>query len=121
MNTDRYVDESLNEVLRTLIKNDDHTCYIIKYSETALVLYKVKPSTQTDEWNRKQKNCTKIAGAHPRPQFSVDEQVFMVLEYTETGNVLETIRRFQRQFPNRNVHCCRRSRPNLTILDIYLL
>ena len=29
--------------------------------------------------------------------------------YTETGNVLETIRRFQRQFLNRNVHYCRRS------------
>ena len=52
-------------------------------------------------------DCTKMASAHPRPHFSVDERVFMVLKYTETGNVLETIRRFQRQFPNRNVHYCR--------------
>ena len=28
-----------------------------------------------------------MAGAHPRPQFSVDERVFMVLKYTETSNV----------------------------------
>ena len=36
-----------------------------------------------------------MVGAHPRPHFSVDELVFMVLIYTETGrpNVLETIRR----------------------------
>ena len=40
-----------------------------------------------------QKNCTKMAGAHPRPQLSVNERVFIVLTYTETGNVLETIRR----------------------------
>ena len=32
----------------------------------------------------------KMAGARPRLQFSVDERVFMVLKYTETGNVLET-------------------------------
>ena len=52
-------------------------------------------------------DCTKMASAHPRPHFSVDERVFKVLKYTETGNVLQTIRRFQRQFPNRNVHYCR--------------
>ena len=48
----------------------------------------MKPITGTDEWSRKQKNCTKImkmAGAHPRPQSSVDERVFIVLKYTETG------------------------------------
>ena len=28
-----------------------------------------------------------MASAHPRPQFSVDEWVFMVLKYTESGNV----------------------------------
>ena len=33
------------------------------------------------------------------------------LKHTETGNVLET--GFQRQFPNRNVHYCRRSCSNL--------
>ena len=27
----------------------------------------------------------KMAGAHPRPQSSVDERVFIVLKYTETG------------------------------------
>ena len=37
----------------------------------------------------------------------------MALKYRETGNVLETIR-FQRQFPNRNVHFCRRPCSNLT-------
>ena len=36
---------------------------------------------------------TKIAGAHPRPQFSVDER-----KCTETNNVLETTRCYQRQF-----------------------
>ena len=68
----------------------------------------MKPITGTDEWSRKQKNCTKImkmAGAHSRPQFSVDERVFMVLKYTETSNVLETVRRFQRQFPNQRTPC----------------
>ena len=53
----------------------------------------MKPITGTDEWSRKQKTCTKMVGAHPRPHFSVDEWVFMVLNYTETGNVLEPIRR----------------------------
>ena len=40
----------------------------------------------------------------------------MVLKYTETGNhgnALETIGRFQRQFPNRNVYFCRGSCSNL--------
>ena len=49
-----------------------------------------------------------MAGAYPRPQFSVDEHVFimfMVLKYTETGNILETIRRFQRQFSNQRTPC----------------
>ena len=41
----------------------------------------MKPRTGTDEWNRKQKNCTKIAYAHPRPQFSVDERVVMARGY----------------------------------------
>ena len=51
----------------------------------------VKPRTGTDEWSRKQKNCyTKMVGAHPKPHFAVDERLFMVLQYTETGNVLET-------------------------------
>ena len=52
----------------------------------------MKPRTGTDERSRKQTNCTKMVGA----QFSVDERVFTVLKYTETGNVLETIRSFQR-------------------------
>ena len=47
----------------------------------------------------------KMAGAHPRPQFSVDERMFMVLNYTETENVLETITMFQRQFPNQRTLC----------------
>ena len=33
--------------------------------------------------------------------------------YSKTGNILETIRRFQRQFPNINVHYCQRSCSNL--------
>ena len=36
----------------------------------------------------------------PRPQFLVDEQVFMVSQYIEFDNVLEANRRFQRQFRN---------------------
>ena len=61
----------------------------------------------TDEWSRKQ-NCTKMAGAHPKPQFSVAECGKILLKYTETVNFMETIRRFgfQRQFPNRNIHYC---------------
>ena len=54
-----------------------------------------------------------MACAHPRPQFSVDEWVLMVLKYTETDSILKTIRRFQKQFPNRNVRYYRRSCPNL--------
>ena len=54
-----------------------------------------------------------LAGAHPRPQFSVDEWVFMVLKYTESGNVLETIRRFQRHFSNQMTLC------RQTIMDNY--
>ena len=72
----------------------------------------MKPRTGTDEWNRKQKNCMKMAGAHLRPQFSVDDRVFMVLKYTETGNFLKTIR-FERQFPNLRTPC------RQTIMDNY--
>ena len=46
-----------------------------------------------------------VGGAHPRRHFSVNERVFMVFKYTETGNVLETIRRFQKQFPNQMTPC----------------
>ena len=71
----------------------------------------MKPRTGTDDWStRKQKNCSKMAGAHPKTTvFSrwMWGNGFKI--YTETGNVLETIRRFQRQFLNRNVHYCRRS------------
>ena len=38
----------------------------------------VKPRTWADEWSRKQETCAKMAGAHPRPQFSVEERMFMV-------------------------------------------
>ena len=95
-------------------QRDDHTCYIIKYSVTVLVLH--------DKWNQEleqtngaesRKNCTKIVAAHPRPHFTVDERVFMVLKYTETGNLLETIRRFQRQFPNERTPC------RQTVMDNY--
>ena len=73
----------------------------------------VKPRSGTDEWGRKQRNCTKMVAAHPRPHFPVDECVFMVLKCTETGNVLETIKRFQRQFPNQRT-------PSIqTIMDNY--
>ena len=33
-----------------------------------------------------------------RPQFAVDKRVFVVLQYTECQNVMETIRSFKRQF-----------------------
>ena len=46
-----------------------------------------------------------MVGAHPRPHFSVDERVFMVLKYTETGDVLKTIRKFQKQLPNQRTPC----------------
>ena len=39
----------------------------------------------------------KKAGAHPRPQFSVDERLSMVLICTETNSVLERTKCFQRQ------------------------
>ena len=60
--------------------------------------------TETKDWNRRMEQKaeelyeSKMAGAHPKPQFSVDECGEMVLKCTETGNVLETIRRFQKQF-----------------------
>ena len=65
-----------------------------------------------------QKNCTKMVGAHSRSHFSEDKhdtckRVFMVLKYTDTGNVLETTRRFQRQFPNQRTPC------RQTIMDNY--
>ena len=44
--------------------------------------------------------CTKMAGAHPRPEFSVAEQVIIVLKCTETNSVLQTTRCFQSQFSN---------------------
>ena len=76
-----------------------------------------------DKWNQEleqtngaleRKRTVRIWLVHIlRPQFSVDECGEMILKYTETSNVLETIRRFQRQFPNRNVHYCRRSCSNL--------
>ena len=91
-------------------QKDDHTCYIIKYFETALVLYY--------KWNKELEQKTEELYedgwcTSQTTVFSIDERVFMVLKYTETGNVLGTIRRFQWQFPNRNVHYCRRSCPNL--------
>ena len=55
----------------------------------------------------------KMVGAHSRPHFWEDEQVFMVSKYTETGDVLKTIRRFQRQFPNQRIPC------RQTIMDNY--
>ena len=55
----------------------------------------------------------KMAVAYPRPQFSVDERVFMVLKDIETGNVLETIIRIERQFPNQRTPC------RQTIMDNY--
>ena len=54
-----------------------------------------------------------VVGAHPRSHFSVDEWVSMVLKYTETGNCLETIRRFQKQFLNQRTLC------RQTIMDNY--
>ena len=73
----------------------------------------MKPKTGTDKWSRKQKNSTKIGAAHPRPHFPVDERVFMMLKYTETTNVLEAIKRFQRQLPNQRTPC------RQTIMDNY--
>ena len=54
-----------------------------------------------------------MVGAHSRPHFSEDERAFMVLKYTETGNVLETIGKFQRQFPSQGTPC------KQTIMDNY--
>ena len=45
----------------------------------------------------------------------------MVIKYTETGNVLESIRRFQRQFPNRTVYYCWRFCSNLNHTDILIV
>ena len=64
------------------------------------------PRTGTDEWNRKQKNCTaRIAGAHP-PTTVLSRWMGVYVKYTKTRNVLETITRFQKQFPN-SFHNCR--------------
>ena len=67
-----------------------------------------------DKWSgRKQNNCTKTAGAHPRQQFSVNGWGKGLKIYTEISNVLETIRMFQKQFSNRNVYFCPRPCSNL--------
>ena len=47
----------------------------------------------------------KDAWCSSQTTISVDERVFMVLKHTETGNILETVRRFQRQFPNQRTPC----------------
>ena len=52
--------------------------------EGRFIPYDDTPNKFELEWSRKQKNCTKMAGAHPRLQFLIDERVFMVLKYTET-------------------------------------
>ena len=75
-------------------QKDDHTCYIIKHSKNVLVPYdKVKPRSGTDKWKGRmeQTNCTKMVGAYTKPHFSEDGRVFMVLKYTEIGNVLKRI------------------------------
>ena len=74
-----------------------------------------KPRTGTDEWRQKAEELYEDGsfGANPWLHFSVDKRVFMVLKYTETGNVLETIRKFQRQFPNQTTPC------RQTIMDNY--
>ena len=77
----------------------------------------MKPKSRTDEWSRKQKNCNEDSYCTSKTTFSsVDERVFMVLKYTETSNVLETIRRFQRQFPNQRTPCRQTIQ---TIMDNY--
>ena len=97
-------------------QRDDHTCYIIKYS----VILQWFTISETKNWNRRMEQKAEelyedgSCGAHPRPQFSADECGEMVLKQrAETGNVLETIRRFQREFPNRNIQYCWHSCSNL--------
>lgn len=41
--------------------------------------------------------------AAQRPQFTLDERVFMVVTYHETQSPVEVIRRFRLQFPNSRV------------------
>ena len=48
------------------------------------------PNISVLEWPIEQKNCTKMAGAYPRPQLSVDELMFMILKCKETNYVVET-------------------------------
>ena len=36
----------------------------------------------------------------PRPQFSTEQRTFMVLTYTQTNNLQETLRLFQERFPD---------------------
>ena len=88
----------------------DHTCYTIKYSVPALVLY--------DKWNQKLEQMIGTVSRRTvqrwlvQYQTTVFNRLCLFLKYTETGNVLKTIRRFQRQFPYRNVHYCRHSCSN---------
>ena len=71
----------------------------------------MKTRSRTDEWSRR--TVRRWLVHIPDHIFSEDERAFMVLKYTETGNVLETIKRFQRQFPNQRTSCRR------TITDNY--
>ena len=95
-------------------QRDDHTCYIIKYSVTVLVLY--------DKWNQEveQTNGAESRRTVRRWLVHIPDHIFRkmngclwFLKYTETGNVLETIGKFQRQFPSQGTPC------RQTIMDNY--
>ena len=68
--------------------------------------------TGTDEWSRKQKNCTTDGWSTLISQTTFLGYLWF-LKYTETGNVLETIRRFRKRFPNQRRPC------RQTIMDNY--
>ena len=68
---------------------------------------------------QKAEKLHEMVGAHSRPHVSEDElvatshwRVFMVLKYTEAGNVLK-IMRFQRECPNQKTPC------RQTVMDNY--
>ena len=89
-------------------QRNNHTCHIIKHYETDLVLY--------DKWNQevKQTNGAESRRTVQRWVVHIPDHIFRKMNrclwfqssnYTEIGNVLETIRRFQRQFPNQWTPC----------------
>ena len=50
--------------------------------------YGDSPHKSVLDWSRNQNNWTMMAGAHPRPQISVDERMFIALKFEQKPAIL---------------------------------